>query len=269
MTYSASFFILSAGRKTALNPFPREKHYVHKNFYLFPPSWKLSDPAPLPLPSDSAGVTLEEARLKIFPTQIDFFEHLDKIATNVSRAADVLVSAVEMPTFDGVDQKVKEIYEIEQEGDMLTHDIMKKLNKTFITPIDPEDLHALASKLDDIVDLIWASMERILLFNIPAPTKECILMAKDIQSNTTAVQKAIRKLREKDYSFVHEYCIEINRLENRIDRHFKTALVDLFDNTSDPILIIKWKEVYEHLEDASDSCEDVADILEAIILKYA
>jgi predicted phosphate transport protein (TIGR00153 family) len=146
---------------------------------------------------------------------------------------------------------------------------MKKLNKTFITPIDREDLYALASKLDDILDLIWAAADRLTVFKLKESTKEAITMAKDLLTTAEFVHKAIKKLKEKNYSHVQEYCIEINRLENRIDRGFRDALGKLFDEIKDPILIIKWKEIYEHLEDASDKCEDVANVLEAIVLKNA
>jgi predicted phosphate transport protein (TIGR00153 family) len=174
-----------------------------------------------------------------------------------------------MENFDNVDARAKEIYEVEQDGDMLTHDIMKKLNKTFITPIDREDLHALASSLDDVLDLIWASVDRLAVFKITEPTKEAVAMSKDLLTTAEVIHKAIKKLKEKDYSYVQEYCIEINRLENRIDRDFRDALGALFNDVKDPILIIKWKEIYEHLEDASDKCEDVANVLESIVLKYA
>ncbi|HSB51329.1 MAG TPA: DUF47 family protein, partial [Dissulfurispiraceae bacterium] len=132
-----------------------------------------------------------------------------------------------------------------------------------------EDLHSLASRLDDVVDLIWATAERFFLFKLKKPTKEVVEMSKELLTTTETIDKAIKKLKEKNYSFVEEYCIEINRLENRIDRLFRDALVRLFDEEKDPIDIIKWKEVYEHLEDASDKCEDVANILEGIMLKYA
>lgn len=152
---------------------------------------------------------------------------------------------------------------------MLTHDIMRKLNKTFVTPIDREDLHALASRLDDVLDLIWAAVDRITVFRLTETTKEAIAMAQNLLMTAEVIQKAIKKLKEKNYSHVQEYCIEINRLENRMDRDFRDALGNLFDNIKDPILIIKWKEVYEHLEDASDRCEDVANIIEGIVLKHA
>jgi hypothetical protein len=163
----------------------------------------------------------------------------------------------------------KEIRETEKEGDMMTHDIIRRLNKTFITPIDREDMHNLCVKIDDIVDLIWACAERITLFKITEPTDEAIEIAKELLLTTEMVSKAIIALRDKKYSFVQEYCIEINSLENRIDRLYRAAIGKLFDEVKDPIFLIKWKEIYEYLEDASDACEDVANILEGIVLKYA
>lgn len=205
--------------------------------------------------------------MKLFPKETDFFEIFDRVALNVSKAATLLVSLME--NFENLDEKAKEIYEVEQEGDMLTHDIMKKLNRTFITPIDREDLHSLASRLDDVLDMIWASVDRLTVFKLEESTPEAIVMSRDLLTTTEAVHKAIHKLKEKKYAHVQEYCIEINRLENRVDRTFRDALGKLFDEIKDPILIIKWKEIYEHLEDASDRCEDVANILESIVLKHA
>jgi predicted phosphate transport protein (TIGR00153 family) len=205
--------------------------------------------------------------MKLFPKEIDFFEIFDKTSLNITKAASQLVDLME--NFDNIEARAKEIHEIEQDSDMLTHDIMKKLNKTFITPIDREDLHALATKIDDVIDMIWACVERFTLFRLSVPTKEAIDMAKEILTTTEMMSKAIIALRDKKYSYVQEYCIEINSLENRIDRLYKNALVKLFDEVKDPIAIIKWKEVYEYLENASDACEDVANILEAIVLKYA
>lgn len=205
--------------------------------------------------------------MRIFPKEVDFFEIFDRAASNIKKAAELLVSLTE--NFDNISQRAKEIYEVEQDGDMLTHDIMRKLNKTFVTPIDREDLHALASRLDDVLDLIWASVDRITVFKLTETTKEVIAMAQNLLMTAEVIQKAIKKLKEKNYSHVQEYCIEINRLENRMDRDFRDALGNLFENIKDPVLIIKWKEVYEHLEDASDRCEDVANIIEGIVLKHA
>jgi predicted phosphate transport protein (TIGR00153 family) len=205
--------------------------------------------------------------MKLFPKKVDFFELFDRAALNVTRGATLLVDLMEH--FDKAGDLSKQIYEVEQEGDMLTHDIMKKLNKTFITPIDREDLYALASRLDDVIDFIWAAVDRMTVFKIKDSTKEAISMSKDLLTTAEVIHKTIEKLKEKNYAHVQEYCIEINRLENRIDRDFRDALGRLFEEVTDPILIIKWKEIYELLEDASDRCEDVANILEAIVLKNA
>ena len=110
--------------------------------------------------------------MKFFPKEIDFSEIFDRAALNVTKAATLLVSLME--NFDNIEARAKEIYEVEQDGDMLTHEIMKKLNKTFITPIDREDLHALASSLDDVLDLIWASVDRMAVFKITEPTKRLL-----------------------------------------------------------------------------------------------
>jgi len=203
----------------------------------------------------------------LFPKDIDFFEIFDRDALNITKASVMLVSLME--NFERLEERAKEIYEVEQEGDVLTHEIMKKLNKTFITPIDREDLHALAASLDDILDLIWGAVDRMVVFKLTSATAEAISMSKELQTTTEVIHKAIHKLKEKEYGHVQDYCIEINRLENKIDRIFRDALGKLFEEIKDPILIIKWKEIYEHLEDASDKCEDVANVLEAIVLKYA
>jgi uncharacterized protein len=205
--------------------------------------------------------------MKLFPREIDFFEIFDRASVNVTKAATLLVSLME--NFDNIEARAKEIYEVEQEGDILTHEIMKNLNKTFITPIDREDLHSLVASLDDVLDLIWGAVDRLSIFKIKASTPESIKISKDLLATTEVIQKAIKNLKEKNYSHVQDYCIEINRLENMVDRDFRDALGKLFDEVKDPILIIKWKEIYEHLEDASDKCEDVANVLEAIVLKYA
>lgn len=205
--------------------------------------------------------------MKLFPKETDFFDIFDKTSLNLTKAASLLVDLME--NFENIEVRAKEIHELEQDSDMLTHDIMKKLNKTFITPIDREDIYALASRLDDVLDLIWGAVDRMVVFKIKESTPEAISMSKKLLATVEVMHKAVQKLKEKNYAHVQEYCIEINRLENSIDRDFRDALGKLFDEIKDPILIIKWKEIYEHLEDASDRSEDVANVLEAIVLKYA
>ncbi len=205
--------------------------------------------------------------MKLFPKTVDFFDTFELIATNISNAAEEFVELLE--NVQEINKKAKVIHEMEQDGDMFTHDVMKKLHKTFITPIDREDLYALASRLDDILDSLWAAADRMTVFKLKESTKLSITMARDLHETVELVHKAIKKLKAKNYSHVQEVCIEINKFENKIDRDFRDALAELFDEIKDPILIIKWKEIYEHLEVASDRCEDVANILEAIVLKHA
>lgn len=204
---------------------------------------------------------------KFLPKQIDFFSMFEKASLNLNKAATLLVEMME--DLSTAELKSKEIYEAEQEGDMLTHEVMRSLNKTFLTPVDREDIHALVNRLDDVLDLIWSSADRAMLFKLNTPMPEAIELSKTLHETTQYITKAISCLKDKKYSYIQEYCIEINRLENRGDRIFREALVKLFDSVQDPILVIKWKDMYEMLEEANDTCEDVADILEGIILKHA
>ncbi len=205
--------------------------------------------------------------MRVFQKGRDFFELFDKVAANISHAATLLVTIMEH--FTNLDNWANEVHELEENGDLLTHDILKKLNKTNITPIDREDIHALASTLDDILDFIWGIAARLAVFKMKESTNEAVVMSKELLTTAELVHKAIKKLKEKNYSHMQEYCIEINKLENKMDRIFRDALGHLFDEIEDPILVIKWKEIYEHLENASDKCEDVADILESIAIKNA
>jgi predicted phosphate transport protein (TIGR00153 family) len=206
--------------------------------------------------------------MNLFPKKIDFYEIFDRAVGNLTKCTSLLVEL--MTNFENLEEKAKEIYEVEQEGDLLTHDIMRMLNKTFLTPLDREDIHALACRIDDVIDLIWGGVDRLTVFQIKEPTKAAIHLAKDLNTTAEVLQKALKELKGKNYARVQEHCIEINRLENRIDRTFRDALGQLFEDFTDyPLLIIKWKEIYEHLENASDRCEDVANILEGIVLKHA
>ena len=205
--------------------------------------------------------------MRVFRKQHDFYDLFDKAAGNISKAAVILVAIMEH--FTNLDNWAKEVHELEEDGDLLTHDIIKKLNKTNITPIDREDIHVLASTLDDILDFIWGTAARLAVFKMKESTKEAVIMSKDILTTVELVHKAIKKLKEKDYPRMQEYCVEINKLENKVDRIFRDALGRLFDEIKDPVLVIKWKEIYEHLENTSDKCEDVADILESIAIKNA
>ena len=206
--------------------------------------------------------------MALFPKNIDFFEMFDRAINNVVNATDHLVAMFKDPA--DFEKKTKIMHEFEQEGDILTHDIMKELNKTFLTPIDREDIHALASRIDDVLDLIWGAVDRMAVYRLDKPTAEALAIAEDLQMTAGILRKVIHELRTKNYSHVQEHCIEINRIENRIDRIYRDALGKLLNSpNTDPIQVIKWKDIYQLLEDASDRAEDIANILEGIVLKNA
>ena len=203
--------------------------------------------------------------MAFFPKSINFFQVFNKITSNNSTAASLFVALME--NFDNVDTRAKEIFALEQENDTLTHEILKKLNSAYLTFLDSEDINALAIKLDDILDLIWASTDRLHVFKLQEPTKAGRELSQGLREIIDLVTEAVKKLEEKKYDTVKKHCIEINSLENKMDRYYKYALQTLFDEIKDPVLIIKWKDIYDHIEYAADKCEDVADLLETIVLK--
>src|SRR5262249_38316440 len=156
--------------------------------------------------------------------------------------------------------------DLEHEGDSVTHEIVRRLNTTFITPIDREDIYALASRLDDVLDLIEAVADRLLLYRIVTPTEGCVGMAKIIVKAAEETDRAVGCLRTLS-PFYHKHCGEVNRLENEADRLLRDELVALFERKQDAIEVIKWKEIYETLESVTDRCEDVVNVIEGIILK--
>ncbi len=152
--------------------------------------------------------------------------------------------------------------------DTLTHEIVRRLNTTFITPIDREDIYALASRLDDVLDLIDAVADRLLLYKIKAPTDGSIGMAKIIVKTAEETDRAVRCLRTLS-PFYHKHAVEVNRLENEADRLLRDQLAALFEGGTDAIEVIKWKELYETMESVTDRCEDVVNVIEGITLKMA
>jgi predicted phosphate transport protein (TIGR00153 family) len=160
------------------------------------------------------------------------------------------------------------IKEIEHQADVITHEIVKKLNTTFVTPLDREDIHDLATRMDDVVDWIEAASERLVVYRIKEPTPACRAMADIIVQTAAGTDRTIRCLRTMDKAF-HEHAVEVNRLENSADNLLRDSLAALFEEQRDPIEVIKWKELYETMEIVTDRCEDVVNVIEGIILKMA
>ena len=160
------------------------------------------------------------------------------------------------------------IKEIEHQGDLQTHEIIRTLNKSFITPFDREDIYSLASALDDIIDAIDALAQRLIIYHIDKITPEAKELGFVILKACQTVEKAVAMLENKTQHIL-EYCVEINSLEGEADRVRADAISRLFDEERDPIFLIKWKEIYENLERVADRCEDVANVLESVVVKNA
>ncbi|MDD5542604.1 MAG: DUF47 family protein [Acidobacteriia bacterium] len=203
--------------------------------------------------------------LRFLPREGKFFDLFVDMAKNIEDASKELVELLKQ--YDHIPDRVQDLKDKEHLGDQMTHNLITRLNKTFITPIDREDIHELASKLDDVMDMIDAVASRMVLYKIDKPTEDAIRLAELIHSASTTIVKALRVLETHDH--VIDHCIEINRLENEGDRISRIAIARLFDDGQDPFYVIKWKEIYEVLEKAIDKCEDVANVIEGVVVKNA
>lgn len=202
----------------------------------------------------------------LIPKEVRFFDYFEQQSQNILRAGALLRELIY--TFHDARAKASAIKEVEHAGDQITHEIVKRLNTTFITPLDREDIHDLATRLDDVLDFIEAAAERLVVYRIKEPTSACRAMADVIVAQVEAVDRCVRCLRTMDPGF-HEHAVEVNRLENRADSLLRETLAAMFEEQADPIEVIKWKEIYETLETVTDRCEDVANVIEGIILKMA
>ena len=201
----------------------------------------------------------------LIPREIAFFDMFQKAAHNAIEGSRLLKEMME-DYRDPVEQ-ARRIKNVEHIGDGITHDIVRRLNQTFITPIDREDIYGLASALDDILDLVEAVSDRFVVFKVAKPTEAAIKLADILFKSTVAVGAGVDRL-GKQHAEMMECCIEVNSLENEADRVTRDAISALFDEEKDPITVIKWKEIYENFEEGTDRCEDVANILERIALKH-
>lgn len=203
--------------------------------------------------------------VRLMPRDTKFFDMFAEMAANISEGARLLESTLR--DFQNVEARVKELKALEHKGDDLTHAVLIKLNQTFITPFDREDIHQLASKLDDILDYMYAAGERLVMYKIQAVPPAAAELANVVVRQADQLAKAVSMLEKHDN--VLEICVEINRLENEADLIARTALGNLFEREKDPITLIKVKELIEFLEHATDKAEDAANVLESVVLKSA
>ena len=201
---------------------------------------------------------------RLLPREEGFFDLFRKQAENIHRGAEAFQKM--LLHYTGVPEQVQNIKAIEHDGDEITHQTFRMLNKTFITPFDREDIHELVSTMDDVIDLIDAAASRFVLYRVESLRTGTRTWRKCWWPRRKSAS-AIHAIEKPDTAMKH--CIEINRYENESDRICRTLIAQLFDEEKDPVQIIKWKEIFEVIETAVDKCEDVANVIESIILKSA
>ena len=208
-----------------------------------------------------------EMGFRLIPREESFFDLFEKASNNLVEAGRLLVQTMEH--FEKVNENAERMERLEHVGDQITHEIMARLNRTFITPLDREDIHQLASALDDVLDFIEATTERFVLYKIKTVTSFAKEMAEVVAKQVEEIHQMMPRLRHMRQEEILKHCIEINRLENTGDRLLRNAVVALFDSKSDPLDVMKWRELYELMETANDKSEDVANAIEGIVLKNA
>lgn len=203
------------------------------------------------------------------PRSVEFYDLFEQETSNLVVAAEKLVDLFD--NYEDVEAKAKELKELEHRGDVITHEIIQRLHRTFVTPIDREDITLLAQSLDDVMDFIEAAGRTAFLYNIAQPTERAQELARIVARVAYKLNEVMPRLRHRDqFPWILKQCVEINTLENAADDVQHAALAELFEVCHlDACEVIKWREIYEHLESATDRGEDVANVLEGIVLKHA
>jgi uncharacterized protein len=199
----------------------------------------------------------------LFPKDENFFTLFARQAAIVHKGCDQLHEMMER--FDDLEGRAKRLKDVEHEGDLVTHELFERLNRSFITPLEREDIHDLASGLDDVLDAAEAIGSRLVLFNIPRSTPAAVQLTGILVKCGIQIEQACQNL--KDLKHLKAFTIEINRLENEADHISRSIVADLFSGKHDLLDVMRWKELYGRLEGAADKCEDVADTIEGIVLK--
>ena len=206
-------------------------------------------------------------RFPFIPREEVFFPLFEASAQNMVKAAQSLKELVD--NWQDVEQKVNEITELEHQGDTITHEIVAQLHRTFVTPFDREDIAQLAHIMDDVTDFIHAASDAMLLYKVTPPSQRARELADIIVQGATEIEKAMPQLRHRsELKQIIKRCVELNRLENAADRVYRSALAELFGDAKDTARVIQWREIYQHMESATDRCEDVANILEGVAIKH-
>ena len=204
-------------------------------------------------------------RLRLIPRDRKFFDLFVEDAANVLASARILEQF--MRHYDERERLASQLRDAEHAGDVLSHGIGHHLEQTFVTPFDREDIHALISRLDDVIDLVEEVGDTMILYGVDAPTPLAVAQAEIIVRQCEQIAEALANL--QSFRGLERFWIEIHRLENEGDRIVRRGIAELFTDGSDPVHIIKWKDVYSLLEETVDACEDVANVIERIVVKHA
>jgi predicted phosphate transport protein (TIGR00153 family) len=206
-------------------------------------------------------------RFSFIPREQVFFPLFEESAQNIVKAAQCLKALVD--NWQDVEQKINEITELEHQGDTITHKIVAQLHRTFVTPFDREDIAQLAHTLDDVIDFIHAASDAMLIYKVDPPSERAKELADIIVQGAVEIERAMPQLRHRgELKQILKRCVELNRLENAADQVYRSALAELFSDAKDIARIIQWREIYQHMESATDRCEDVANVLEGVAIKH-
>ena len=203
--------------------------------------------------------------VRLVPRETKFYDMFAEMSANLTEGARLMVEI--LGDFNDIPSRVQKLKDIEHRGDAMTHDVITKLNQTFITPFDREDIHKLASSIDDVLDFLNSAGDRLVMYKIQSAPPEAKNLAELVVKQCEELHKAVKNLEKHDHVLKH--CVEIKRLENEADTVSRRAIGRLFDQERDPIALIKLKELYEVLETATDKAEDAANVLESVVLKSA
>ncbi|MFA5181498.1 MAG: DUF47 family protein [Syntrophales bacterium] len=206
--------------------------------------------------------------MKLFPKEVHFSDNFEELADKIQEGGILFVEILN--DYENSKAKILKLKEIEHEADTITHRIYQDLHKTFITPLDREDIYSLANKMDSIVDMVDESASKMQLYRIKEPLPDHKMLALILNKSIALVNKSIYAMRNRraNINMILEMCIEINSLENEADIILRQSMAQLFEEEKDAIELIKCKEILERIEEATDICEDVSNIIEGIILKY-
>ncbi len=205
--------------------------------------------------------------MKLIPKDEQFYELFEELADKIQEGGKVFLEILN--NYEYSEPKVVKLKEIEHEADTITHRTYERMHKTFLTPIDREDIYALVNKMDSVLDMIEAAAVRMYLYKIKKPTDEILAMSKVLEKAVAGIKVIVYGLKDKkNPKKILETCVEINTLENEGDYILRTAVARLFENEKDAIELIKLKEICERIEEALDICEDVSNIVEGIVLKH-